>query len=93
VRIASASLVSFFCQRTNGLTYCGAMIFRMCLSFFELALPIERTGRRFDADKARLQLAKNSQQLLAPEPAHQQWAFAADTEQLETFLATSIPST
>jgi hypothetical protein len=27
VQIASASFVSFFCRRTNGFTYCGAMIF------------------------------------------------------------------
>jgi hypothetical protein len=27
VQIASASLPSFFCLRTNGFTYCGLMIF------------------------------------------------------------------
>ena len=30
VQIASASLPSFFCRRTNGFTYCGLMIFTCC---------------------------------------------------------------
>ena len=37
----------------------------------ELPLPIECAGRGFNADEARLQLAKDPQQLIAAEPTYQ----------------------
>jgi hypothetical protein len=53
----------------------------------ELPLPIECAGECFDADEARLQLAKDLQQQLAADPKHQYTAsFAVDTVKLEDIL-------
>ncbi len=71
VQIASASLLSFFCRRTNGFTYCGSHDLHRVTELLELPLPRERTGGGFDADDARLQFAKDLQQLFAANPTYQ----------------------
>jgi hypothetical protein len=43
----------------------------------ELPLPIERAGRSFNTDEARLQFAKDLQQLIAADPTRQARAFLA----------------
>jgi hypothetical protein len=70
----------------------------------ELPLPIECAGRGFDADEARLQLAKNLEQLFAADPTYQCRASLAvdpvkleyilcqiDTEYMNLPLRTSLP--
>src|SRR5712672_783372 len=53
----------------------------------ELPLPIECTGRGFDADEARLQFAKDLEQLLAADPTDQDRAsLTVDTVELEDIL-------
>jgi hypothetical protein len=52
----------------------------------ELPLPIECAGGGFDADEARLQFAKDLEQLFAADPPHQNRASpAVDTMQREAF--------
>ena len=54
---------------------------------FELPLPIECTGGRFDADEARLQFTKDLEQLLATDPTDQDRAsLTVDTVELEDIL-------
>ena len=53
----------------------------------ELPLPIKCARGSFDADKARLQFAKDRQQLFAADPTYQYRAsLAVDTVQLEDIL-------
>src|ERR1019366_2306818 len=50
----------------------------------ELPLPIECAGGSFDADEARLQFAKDPQQLFAADPTYQhRTSLTVDTVQLE----------
>jgi hypothetical protein len=53
----------------------------------ELPLPIERAGGSLDADEARLEFAKDLQQLFAPDSACQyRAALAVDTVQLKNIF-------
>jgi len=69
VQIASASLLCL-CGGRMASRIAGPLSNRVT-ELLELPLPIECTGRGFDADETRLQFTKDLEQLLATDPTDQ----------------------